>query len=217
VGKIRVFLADDHPVVRSGLRALLGAQADMVLAGEAADGAEAVLGVVQTCPDVAILDVSMPIVSGAKATEEIRRRSPTVKVLALSAFEDAGYVQQMLAAGASGYVVKRVAADDLASAIRRVAAGQTYLDPTIAGGLVAHFARRPPGGAGAAGAALSERETDVLRRIARGHPVKEIAAALDVGARTIETYKARAMEKLGLKNRADIVRHALENGWLRDD
>ncbi|QDV39590.1 response regulator transcription factor [Tautonia plasticadhaerens] len=213
MAKLRVFLADDHPVVRGGLRALIDAQPDMEVVGEAADGEAAVLGVLDTGPDVAVLDVSMPEVSGAEATARIRRDRPAVRVLALSAHEDIGYVRQVLAAGASGYVVKRAAAEDLVRAIRRVAAGETYLDPAIAGALVVGLVRAPAGGP-AAGAELSEREAEVLRRVALGHPLKQVAADLDVGVRTVETYKARAMEKLGLRTRADVVRYAAMRGWL---
>lgn len=213
MSKLRVFLADDHPVVRGGLKGLIDAQADMEVVGEAADGASAVRGVLDLRPDVAVMDVSMPGVGGAEATARLRAESPAVKVLALTAHEDRGYLQLLLKAGASGYVLKRAAADDLVRAIRRVAAGDTYIDPSVAGQLLP-----APGRARAdvpkAGADLSDREEEVLRLIAQGHPVKQIAAQLDVGIRTVETYKARAMEKLGFKTRADVVRYAAQRGWL---
>ncbi|WP_437963124.1 response regulator transcription factor [Sorangium sp. So ce260] len=211
--KLRIFVADDHPIFRSGLRSYLDAQPDMEVVGEASDGADAVQRVLDLRPDVAVVDVSMPGMSGARATEQLRRDCPAVKVLALSAHEDRGYVQQLLAAGAAGYVVKRAAAEELARAIRVVAAGKTYLDPDIAGPLVASRVRSPAGGPVAA-AELSDREAEVLKQIARGHAVKQIAANLDLGVRTVETYKARGMEKLGLKTRAEVVRYALQQGWL---
>ncbi|RYE92222.1 MAG: response regulator transcription factor [Myxococcales bacterium] len=211
---LRVFLADDHPIVRDGLRGLIEAQPDMQVVGEACDGASAVAGVIAFRPDVAVLDMSMPQLSGAQAAEQLRREGATAKVLALSAHEDRGYVQQMLAAGAAGYVVKRTAADELVRAIRVVASGQVYLDPIIASALVADLSRPPGSPEPAAESELSEREDAVLRRIASGLPVKQIAADLAVGARTVETYRARAMEKLGLRNRADIVRYAVRQGWL---
>ncbi|RYE94972.1 MAG: response regulator transcription factor [Myxococcales bacterium] len=211
---LRVFLADDHPILRNGLRSLLEAQPDMQVVGEASDGASAVEGVRQLQPHVAVIDVSMPRLSGTQATEQLRRESPGVKVLALSAHEDKGYVQQMLAAGAAGYVVKRTAAEELVRAVRLVASGEPYLDPIIASSLVADLSQ-PPGAAGPAVAVeLSERESAVLRLIARGLPVKQIASELAVGARTVETYRARAMEKLAFKTRADIVRYAVRQGWL---
>jgi DNA-binding NarL/FixJ family response regulator len=160
---------------------------------------------------VAVLDVSMPQLSGAAATAQICKQCPDVRVLALSAHEDVGYVRQMLAAGAVGYVVKRAAAVELVRAIRVVASGETYIDPSVAGPLVSGLVRKP---AGAANAELSDRETEVLKRIARGDPVKQIASHLDIGVRTVETYRARAMEKLGLKTRADVVRYAVQQDWL---
>ena len=209
--RLRVFLADDHPVLRSGLRYLIAAQPDMEVVGEASDGRSAVQNVRELRPDVAVIDVSMPVLSGARATEEICRGETTgVKVLALSASEDRGCAQQMLAAGASGYAIKRAADEELVHAIRMVAAGQVYLAPTIARTLI----HDPPAAPNPAESKLSERESAVLKQLARGHAVKRIAADLDVGARTVETYRARAMTKLGLKTRADIIRHAVQQGWL---
>jgi DNA-binding NarL/FixJ family response regulator len=212
--KLRVFLADDHPVVRSGLKGLIDAQTDMEVVGEAYDGAAAVKAVAALCPDVVVMDVSMPGVGGAEATARIRAEVPAVKVLALTAHEDRGYLQLLFKAGARGYVLKRAAADDLVRAIRAVAAGGTYIDPAVAGQLIPAANRTPVEGVPATGADLSEREEEVLRLIARAHPVKQIAARLDVGVRTVETYRARGMEKLGLKTRADIVRYAAHRGWL---
>lgn len=211
---LRVFLADDHPILRNGLRSLLEAQPDMEVVGEASDGSSAIDAVRELQPDVAVIDVSMPRLSGTQATEQLRRESPAVKVLALSAHEDRGYVQQMLAAGAAGYVVKRAAADELVRAVRLVASGEAYLDPIIASSLVADLSQPPGAASPAVGVELSERESAVLRLIAHGLPVKQIAAELAVGARTVETYRARAMEKLNFKTRADIVRYAVRQGWL---
>ncbi|HEU4405612.1 MAG TPA: response regulator transcription factor [Polyangiaceae bacterium] len=213
--KLQIFLADDHPIVRSGLRGLLEAQPDMAVVGEAVDGASAVRAVTDLQSDrkvdVVVMDVSMPGLGGAEATEWLHRECPAVKIVALTAHEERGYLQHLLAAGASGYVLKRAAADDLVRAIRAVAAGERYVDPSFEG---------PPAGepsaprAMAPGAELSEREADVLRRVAQGHTVKQIAAALDIGVRTVETYKVRGMEKLGLKTRAELVRYAVQRGWL---
>ena len=211
MSKRRVFVADDHPIVRGGLRGLIDAQPDMETAGEAVDGATTVGAVLALRPDVVVMDVTMPGLGGAEATEQIRRECPDVKVVALTAHEGQGYLQRLLAAGAHGYVLKRTAAEELVRAIRAVAAGQTYLDPAVAGYLVARLTRSH---AGASGAELSEREAEVLRMVARGQPTKEIASALQVGPRTVDTYKARGMEKLGLKSRADIVRYAVQQGWF---
>lgn len=212
---LRVFVVDDHPVVRDGLKHLIDAQPQMCVVGEAADGLAAVDGVAEALPDVVVMDVSMPRLSGAEATQRIKTARPAVKVLALTAHEDGGYVRLLLDVGASGYVLKRAAADDLVRAILAIAAGETYVDPDVATAAAAPAERASP--REPARAELSEREAEVLRYIARGHAMKETAAALSLSARTVETYKARAMEKLGLGNRAGIVRYALERGWLKSD
>jgi DNA-binding NarL/FixJ family response regulator len=137
-------------------------------------------------------------------------------VLALTAHEDRSYLRQLLGAGVSGYVLKRVAADELIRALRTVAQGGVYLDPNLAGKVVSGFVQRPTAREGQAGDALSEREAEVLRHIARGFSNKEIAANLDLSVKTVETYKARSMEKLGLSSRAGIVSYAVQQGWLSD-
>ena len=212
--KLRVVLADDHPIVRGGLKGLIDAQADMEVVGEAVDGAAAVAAARDLRPDVVVMDVSMPGVGGAEATGRVRTEAPDVRVLALTAHEDRGYLQLLLKSGAAGYVLKRAAAADLVRAIRAVAAGETYIDPGVAGQLVPPPTRAPVTALPPAAADLSDREEEVMRLVARGHPIKQIAAALDVGVRTVETYKARGMEKLGLRSRADIVRYAAQCGWL---
>lgn len=208
MSKLRVFIADDHPVVRTGLRGLIEAEPDMEVVGEAFDGETAARDAVALQPDVVVMDVSMPGVGGAEATARIRRDCPGVRVVALTAHENRGYVKQLLAAGASGYVLKRSATTDMVRAVRQAAAGEVYLDPAVAGQVVADLA------GGGSAAELSEREGEVLRRFARGELVKEIAAALEVGVRTVETYKARGMEKLGLKTRVEVIRYAAQRGWL---
>jgi DNA-binding NarL/FixJ family response regulator len=215
--ELRVFLADDHAVVREGLKALINAQAGMAVVGEAADGLDACERVPELRPDVVVMDVSMPGLTGSQATERLRRECPLVKILALTVHEDKGYIRQLLAAGAAGYVLKRSAAEELIHAIRVVAAGGVYLDPTMAGKVVGGFVRRPAGeSAPKGGAALSEREVEVARLTAAGYSNKEIAARLELSVKTVETYRARGMEKLGLKSRADLVRYAVQQGWLQD-
>lgn len=213
LAKIRVFIVDDHTILREGLRALIDVQPDLCVVGEAPDGDLALPGVVTTQPDVVIMDISMPRMGGAQATEEIRRNCPAVRLLALTAHEDGEHVQMLLKAGASGYLLKRVAATDLVRAIRAVAAGHLYLDTTIGNenALPQGAAPQIP-----ARAALSDRESDVLRMIALGHSMKQMASTLDLSPRTLETYKRRAMEKCALRNRADIVRFAVKQGWLKD-
>jgi DNA-binding NarL/FixJ family response regulator len=214
--KLRVFLADDHAVVREGLKALINAQAGMVVVGEAADGLTACEQVLKLDPDVVVMDVSMPGLTGSQATERLRAECPRVKVLALTVHEAKGYIRQLLAAGAAGYVLKRAAAEELIQAIRAVAAGGMYLDPTMAGKVFGGFVRRTPPQADTPGGMLSEREDEVARLTAAGHSNKEVAAQLDLSVKTVETYRARAMEKLGLQSRADLVHYAVQQGWLRD-
>jgi DNA-binding NarL/FixJ family response regulator len=214
--KLRVFLADDHAVVREGLKALINAQPGMEVTGEAGDGRTACLEIQKLQPDVVVMDVSMPEMSGAQATEQLRRECPQVKVLALTVHEDKAYLRQLLEAGASGYVLKRAAAEELIHAIRTVADGGVYLDPTLAGKVVSGFVQQPAGQSAAGIAELSEREVEVVSLIAAGHSNKEIALRLVLSVKTVETYKARSLEKLGLHSRADLVRHALQRGWLRD-
>ena len=217
--KLRVLLADDHGIIREGLKALIDAQPDMEVAGEAADGEEACRRARDCSADVVVMDLSMPKMGGTQATAQIKERCPGTKVLALSMHEDAAYLRALLEAGASGYVLKRSAPQDLVRAVRAVAAGGTYLDPALAGklvgGLLGGRPRQPAGLRGETqGQALSEREEAVLRLIALGHTSREVAERLSVSAKSVETYKARAMEKLGIEGRADIVRHAVRHGWL---
>jgi DNA-binding NarL/FixJ family response regulator len=213
-GIVRVFLVDDHPILRSGLKALVDSQRDMSVVGEAADGLAALAAVATARPDVVVMDLAMPKLGGAEATERLRAALPDVKVLALTAYEERGYVQLLMAAGASGYVLKRAAADELVRAIRAIAAGGIYLDPSVAAQVVGRNGH--PSLTEPRVAQLSEREAEVLRMIAEGHAMKEIASKLEISTRTLETYRARAMDKLALKTRADIVQYALHRGWLKN-
>jgi DNA-binding NarL/FixJ family response regulator len=212
--KLRVFLADDHAVVREGLKALINAHSGMTVVGEAADGLLACEQIPGLRPDVVVMDVSMPGLTGSQAADRLRRECPTVKVLALTVHEDKGYIRQLLAAGAVGYVLKRAAPEELIHAIRVVAAGGVYLDPTMAGKVVGGFVRKPVD-VSQPGLELSDRELEVARQTAAGHSNKEIAAGLDLSVKTVETYRARAMEKLGLQSRAELVRYAVQQGWLQ--
>lgn len=211
---IRVLLVDDHPVLRSGLKALLDGEDDIEVVAEASDGRDAVQLAPTLRPDVVIMDVAMPRLGGAEATQQLLTEHAELRVLALSAYEDASYARALLDAGASGYALKRSACDELVHAVRIVAGGGTYVDPAIAGPLMASQARAaasPP-----SGASLSEREIEVIRLVAQGHTSKEMATSLGLSPRTLETYKARAMSKLGLRTRADLIRYAVRCGWLQD-
>jgi DNA-binding NarL/FixJ family response regulator len=214
--EVRVFLVDDHAVVREGLKALINAQPGMTVVGEAGDGHNACERAPALRPNVVVMDVSMPGLTGAQATERLQNECPQAKVLALTVHEDKGYIRQLFAAGAAGYVLKRTAPEELIRAIRVVAAGEVYLDPGMAGKVVGGFVRRTAETGPQSGAALSEREVEVARLTAAGHANKEIAARLELSIKTVETYRARAMEKLGLASRAELVRYAFQKGWLQD-
>ena len=213
MANLRVLLAEDHVVVREGLRRLIESQLDIVVVGEAGDGREAVERAVALRPDVVIMDVSMSPLGGAQATREIRERCPETKVLALTVHEDRSYVQALLEAGASGYVLKRAAGAELIGAIRAVAANGLYVDARVAAKLLSTFGQGRPAPPSPKGE-LSDRESEVMRLIAQGFTNTEISAQLGVSVKTVETYKARSMDKLGLRSRVDIVRTATERGWL---
>jgi len=209
--ELRILLADDHAIVREGLKRLIESQPGMSVVGEAETGAEATAKTLELRPDIAVLDISMGEVNGARATREIRQHCPATKVLALTVHEDKSYLHELLEAGASGYILKRAASDELVHAITMIGNGGIYVDPRIAAKLIPtpHYHPRPDSHAD-----LSARETEVMRLIAQGFSNKEISVQLGVSVKTIETYKARSMEKLGLRSRVDIVRMATKRGWL---
>jgi len=212
---VRVVLADDHPIVREGLRLLVNAQPDMKVVGEAADGEAACRVARELSPDVLVMDFSMPLITGAEATQIVRQDCPSVRVLALTAHQERLYLTQLLRAGASGFVLKRSAAAELVDAIRRVASGRTYIDPSIASTVVeGYLDAQSTGDDVSPETTLSDREREVLMRVSTGFSNKQIAADLKLSVKTIETYKARAAEKLGLRSRVDIVKYAARQGWL---
>lgn len=212
--KIRVFVADDHALVREGLRLLIETQPDMEVVGEAGDGQQAWTRIRDIRPDVAVIDVSMPELNGAQTTERLRFCCPEVKVLAVSAYGDEAHIRQLLASGASGYVLKKAASQELANAIRAVSEGGVHLDPQIAGQVVGGFVN-PNRGEVEGG--LTPRESEILMLVAYGHTNKEIASKLHLSVKTVEGHKTRISEKLGLATRADMVRYALRRGWLHDE
>jgi two-component system response regulator NreC len=216
--KLRVLLADDHAMLREGLAILIDGQSDMEVVAQACDGAEALQLARETNPDIAVLDVSMPALGGAEATERIRETCPHTRVVALTRHADQGYVRRLLQAGADGYVLKKSAADTLITAIRTVAQGGTYVEPALAGTLLQRaFGSTRMGTSTAQGEDLSEREEEVVRAIAWGRSNKEIAGELGLSIKTVESYKAAALDKLGLRSRAEIVRFAMGRGWLTED
>jgi len=223
---IRLLLVDDHAVVRTGLRMLLNAQEDMEVVGEASDGDEALEKARLFHPDVVLMDLSMPFGSGLEATRRITADLPEVKVLVLTMHDDEGYLKKALENGASGYVVKSAADAELITAIRAVVRGGVVIDPGVARELVRDWRKSAgPGGAaqpsaemgGVRRTALSPRESEVLRMIALGHTLPEIAQKLGLSVKTVETHKAHLMEKLGLRSRSDLVRYAIKNGLVKPE
>jgi len=212
--KIRVLLADDHTAMREALALLLNAQGDMDVVAEAANGRDACQKARSLKPDVVVLDLSMPEVSGIRAAEILQQDCPRVKVLALTMHEDESYLRELVRMKAAGYVLKRAASEELLRAIREVASGGTHFDSTLVTtafldklGDMAAQGNRPAG-------RLTEREEAVLRLIAWGYTNKEIAAKLSLSVKTIEAYKLRLGRKQGLRSRTEMVRYALRHGWL---
>ena len=213
---IRVLLADDHAIVRQGLKLLINSQPDMSVVGESADGDAVLDQAAALKPDIVVMDISMPGMNGLVTTRALKRSQPDVTVVALTRHDDDTYVEELLRAGASGYVLKQSAPMELLQAIRAVAVGGVYLDPAttsrIADGLLTGKAdvSQPRS------ALISERESDVLRLTAIGHSNKEIASQLAISVKTVEVHKANAMRKLGLTGRVDIIRYGVLQGWLYD-
>lgn len=215
--KVRIFLADDHVVLRQGLKLIINSQSDMEVVGEAGDGETALKLIPSLKPTVVVMDVSMPEINGLQLTRQLMRILPQVKILTLTRHNDGNYVQQLLGAGASGYALKQSDSSELLRAIRVLVAGGTYLDPAIAGKLVGTLVGRVSKRNIEKAGTLTERETDVLRLIAQGHSNKDIAARFEISIKTIEAHKANAMLKLDLHSRVDIVRYALLEGWLKSE
>ncbi len=219
MSKIRVLIADDHAVVRAGLRALIEAQPDMEVVAEAEDGDQVAQRARDTRPHVAVLDIAMPRTNGIEAAAALRRECPDARVLILTMHEDRAFVHACLAAGAAGYVLKRAAGSELVSAIRAVHEGRTYLDVALSSAEAQEAVRgsaadRPAAGGDVDPVPLSRRERQVLELIAQGHTYREVAERLHISVQSVATYRARFSEKLRLRTRAEIVRYALESGLL---
>ena len=215
MNRLRIFLADDHALLRDGLKALVNSQPDMEIVGEADNGRVACDKVRELLPDLVLMDISMPELNGVQATKKLKEMCPDVRILVLSAYEDKSYFRSVMEAGASGFLLKRAATDELVQAIRVIGASGSYIDPTIAARMLAGYMVQPSNGKSAS-KQLSEREAEVLRLMAWGYSNKEIAAQLNICVKTVETYKARLAEKLDLRSRTEIVRFALREGWLQD-
>lgn len=212
---IRVLLADDHEIVRAGLRSLLAGYPEVVIVGEAGGGDEAVSLAAQLRPDVVLMDITMPGLDGVEATRRIKAATPEVNVLALTIHEDEAYFFEMLNAGASGYVSKRVPPDELMMAIRTAAAGRVFLHPMISQALVQDYLRRARQEAGPADDKLTDRQQEVLALLADGVPGREIAARLGISVKTVERHRENIMERLNLHSRAELVKYALRKGLIQ--
>lgn len=213
--KINIILADDHAILRAGLALLIGKQADMEIVGEASNGAEVLAKAEALQPDLVLLDLNMPGVDGLAALPRLRRSVPGTKVLILTMHDDATYLHQALQAGAAGYLLKKAVDTELLMAIRAVMRGETYVHSAMTSKLLQEvLPSPPPATAPTPWEGLSEREREVLRHVALGYTNAEIAETLALSVKTVETYRARGMEKLNLQTRAQLVRSAMEQGLL---
>ncbi len=214
--KIRLLLVDDHQVVRSGLRMLLGNESDVEIVADAGTAAEALEAVKQFHPNVVLMDIGLPDLSGIDATKLIKQTNPEVAVVALTIHEDEEYFFKMLEAGAGGYVPKRAAPEELLTAIRAAAVGEVYLYPSMAKLLVKDFlAQERPSEGNNVLDGLTEREQEVLRHLAEGTSNPEIAAALVISVKTVARHRENIMQKLGLHSRAELVRYAIRKGIIK--
>ncbi len=209
MGTITIVLADDHPIVRQGLRALLDREPDCSVMGEATDGHTALALVERLKPSVLIVDLKMPGLDGLEVTRRVSSQSPHTRVLVLSMYANAAYVTEALQHGAAGYVLKDTDTINLVRAVRTVAAGERYLSPSISDLVIEAYLQKTKGGSSDPYETLTPRERLILRLIAEGHPNAEIAAELAISPRTVETHRAHMMQKLGLKTRTELVRYGL--------
>lgn len=213
---LRILLADDHAIVRQGLKLLIDSQEDMAVVGESADGNGVLERAAALKPDIVVMDVSMPGMNGLVATRTLKQAQPDMLIVALTRHDDENYLEELLRAGASGYVLKQSAPQELLRAIRAVAAGGLYLDPAMTSRVADGLLGRKPVITPQPHAPTSERESEVLRLTAIGHSNKEIASQLEISVKTVEVHKANAMRKLGLNGRVDIIRYGVLQGWLYD-
>ena len=216
MSKIRVLLADDHAILREGVRALLGLSDDIEVVGEAVDGQRAIEATRQLDPDVVVMDIAMPGLGGLEATLEIKKAGLRSKILILSQYEDREYVHRLLKAGVSGYLLKKSAGAELANAIRAVHRGGLVLDPEVARTAMEDSSPTAPGG-GDPYETLTDREKQVLKLVADGLANKEVAGVLGISVKTAMSHREKVMEKLGLHNRTELVRFALRRGVIRVD
>jgi DNA-binding NarL/FixJ family response regulator len=215
--KIRILLADDHTILRAGLKMMLNAQSDMEVVGEAQDGNQAVQEAQRLQPDVVLMDITMPEVNGIEATRHIKRMLPDVRILVLTMHEHDEYVFQALRAGASGYMLKEAADTELITAIHVIKSGQFYLSPTAQSVVVGDYLQRVRTGEERDSySSLTEREREILKLVAEGHTNNQIAERLIISPKTVDTHRTHIMDKLNLHSRAELVKYAMRRGLLED-
>jgi DNA-binding NarL/FixJ family response regulator len=211
----KVLLVDDHPLFREGIRALLSAESDIEVVGEASDGKQAIDLAGKLSPDIIVMDLVMPGMNGMQAAQQLHDQYPNIKVLILSMYDDDEYIRQILKAGASGYVLKRAASDDLLRAIREVEKGGSALHPTVAAKLIKDYVRRTKSSEeGDSGSALTARESEVLKLVAEGHTNKQIADILGLGRKTVDSHRTNIMRKLDMHDVTALVKYALKRGLI---
>ena len=216
MAKIRILVADDHALVREGIRALLSLCDDLEVVGEAADGQEAIEAARRLDPDVVLMDINMPGLGGLEATPAIHRENPRAKILVLTQYDDREYVARFLKSGASGYILKKAAGSELASAVRAVHRGGLVLDPSLARSMLSPSAEHPsPGSGDERYGSLTEREKQVLKLVAEGNSNKEVAQVLGISVKTAMSHRERVMQKLDIHNRTELVKFALRQGVIK--
>jgi two-component system, NarL family, response regulator NreC len=218
--KLKILITEDHQTVREGLKLIIDAQDDMETVGEAGDGREAVRLAREIVPDVVLMDISMPTLNGLKATAQLKRIAPDIKILILTRHTDTAYLREVLQAGADGYILKQSAVGELLRAVQKVAAGEKYLDPAITKTFVADYTDRNQLKSlrgDVIGANLTIRESETLRHIALGYSNKEIAEKFDISVKTVEAHKANAQQKLDIHSRKEIIGFAILQGWMQEN
>lgn len=216
--KIRVLIADDHAIVREGIRMILALHDDIEVVGEAANGQEAIERVNELTPDIVLMDIAMPGLGGLEAMLEIRQLKPETRVLVLTQYDNTEYIYRFLKSGAAGYVLKKAAGNDLVAAIRAVYQGKSFVDPSIADKVIKGFLERPDVKEDEiVYGSLSDREKQVLKLIAEGYTAQQIADILHLSIKTIMTHRTNLMDKLGFHNRAELIKYAIRKGLVRVD
>jgi DNA-binding NarL/FixJ family response regulator len=217
MNRIKVLIADDHAIVREGIRMILDSHEDIEVVGEAADGRETIVQVEKLAPDVVLMDIAMPGLGGLEATLEIVKAHPDSKVLVLTQYDDSEYIFRFLKAGAAGYVLKKTVGSDLVAAIRAVAQGKSFIDPTIADRVIKGYLHPEVSSDETLYDRLSDREKTVFKLIAEGYTSRQIADTLFLSVKTVMTHRANIMDKLALHNRAELIKYAIRRGLITPD